>query len=80
MSAIPQDFLNKTATLRPESVQPFPASRKVYVYGSRPDVRVPMREIAQSATPASTGPEHNPPLTIYDTTGPYTDPDQKSTR
>ncbi|PYO12631.1 MAG: phosphomethylpyrimidine synthase ThiC [Candidatus Rokuibacteriota bacterium] len=42
------------------------ASRKVYVTGSRPDIRVPMREIALSGG--------NPPLRLYDTSGPYTDP------
>src|SRR5205814_2631915 len=42
-------------------------SRKVYVTGSRPDIRVPMREI-----PLSGG---NPPVRLYDTSGPYTDPD-----
>jgi len=42
------------------------ASRKVYVTGSRPDIRVPMREIALSGG--------NPPVRLYDTSGPYTDP------
>ena len=44
-----------------------PASRKIYLAGSRPDIRVPMREIALSGG--------NPPLRLYDTSGPYTDPD-----
>jgi phosphomethylpyrimidine synthase len=56
------------------SIQPLPRSRKVHVTGSRPDVRVPMREIAQSDTPASFGAETNPPILVYDTSGPYTDP------
>ncbi len=43
-----------------------PTSQKVYLQGSRPDVRVPMREIALSGG--------NPPLRLYDTSGPYTDP------
>ena len=55
--------------------RPFPKSRKIYVQGSRDDLRVPMREIEQSDTPASFGPEHNPAITVYDTSGPYTDPD-----
>src|SRR5437899_3175314 len=42
-------------------------SSKVYITGSRPDLRVPMREIALSGG--------NPPLRLYDTSGPYTDPD-----
>src|SRR6266850_7412287 len=41
-------------------------SRKVYVTGSRPDIRVPMREIALSGGHA--------PVRLYDTSGPYTDP------
>src|ERR1700750_1183026 len=56
------------------AVEPLPASRRIYVEGSRPDIRVPMREIAQSDTPVSFGAEKNPPLTVYDTSGPYTDP------
>jgi len=55
---------------------PFPNSRKVYVEGSAPSIRVAMREIEQSPTLASGG-EHieNPRITVYDTSGPYTDPD-----
>src|SRR6202047_1042703 len=52
-----------------------PASRKVYVSGSRPDLRVPFREVAQSPTRASTGEIANPPLRLYDTGGPHTDAD-----
>jgi phosphomethylpyrimidine synthase len=57
------------------TVGPFPASRKVYVEGSRPDLRVPMRAIEQADTPASFGAEPNPTFYVYDTSGPYTDPD-----
>jgi phosphomethylpyrimidine synthase len=59
------------------AVQPLPNSRKVYVQGSRPDIRVPMREITQTDTPASFGMENNPALYVYDTSGPYTDPGVK---
>ena len=52
----------------------FPASSKVYVNGSRPDVRVPFRQIALAPTPGPGGEEENPPLRVYDTSGPYTDP------
>ncbi|GAB6931655.1 phosphomethylpyrimidine synthase ThiC [Calditerricola satsumensis] len=52
----------------------FPNSRKVYVQGSRPDIRVPMREITLSPTKGLGGEEENPPLRVYDTSGPYTDP------
>ncbi|MFN2349935.1 MAG: phosphomethylpyrimidine synthase ThiC, partial [Thioalkalivibrio sp.] len=74
MSAIPQDFINKTARLSEEITRPFPNSRKVFVAGSRADIRVPMREVSQAPTQASMGAEDNPPITIYDTSGPYTDP------
>jgi phosphomethylpyrimidine synthase len=57
-------------------VEPFPSSRKIYVQGSREDIRVGMREIELSDTPLSDGSfEPNPPLTVYDTSGPYTDPE-----
>ncbi len=75
MSAIPEDFLKKTAELSEEVTLPFPGSRKIYVQGSRPDICVPMREVSQSPTPASFGTEENPPIYIYDTSGPYTDPE-----
>ena len=54
--------------------EPFPRSRKVYVEGSRPDLRVPFREISLADTHTRTGVQHNPPLYVYDTSGPYTDP------
>ncbi len=54
----------------------FPASRKVYLTGSHPGVRVPFREITLSPTLAKTGREENPPIYVYDTTGPYTDPEK----
>src|SRR5947207_4256089 len=67
-------FFARDAHVDDAAVQPLPNSRKIYVEGSRPDLRVPMREIAQSDTPASFGAEKNPPLVVYDTSGPYTDP------
>ncbi len=56
---------------------PFPASRKVYVQGTQAGVRVPMREISLAATKSMNGgtPTPNESITIYDTSGPYTDPD-----
>ncbi len=76
MSAIPEEFLQKTARLSAEVTQPFPNSTKIYVQGSRPDIRVPMREIAQSPTHNLDGSEaeSNPPIIVYDTSGPFTDP------
>ncbi len=77
MSAVPEEFLSRTAKVDPESVQPFPNSRKVYVQGSRPDLRVPMREISLADTHVSGGVERNPPIYVYDTSGPYTDPEAR---
>ncbi|MGZ8228667.1 MAG: phosphomethylpyrimidine synthase ThiC [Burkholderiales bacterium] len=70
-------FLNVTAHVDDVAVKPLPNSRKVYVEGSRPDIRVPMREICQADTPASFGAEKNPPVLVYDTSGLYTDPAAK---
>ena len=67
-------FYARDAHVDAAAVAPLPNSRKIHVEGSRPDLRVPMREIAQSDTPASFGAEKNPPLVVYDTSGPYTDP------
>ena len=74
MNANPK-FLSATATVDEAAIAPLPNSRKIYVEGSRPDIRVPMREISQSDTEASFGGEKNPPIYVYDTSGPYTDPD-----
>lgn len=52
----------------------FPGSKKVYVEGARPEIRVPMREIELSATSSTFGEEENLPVRVYDTSGPYTDP------
>jgi phosphomethylpyrimidine synthase len=73
MNANPK-FLSQTAHVDDAAVQPLPNSRKIYVTGSRPDIRVPMREISQADTPASMGAEKNPPIYVYDCSGPYTDP------
>ena len=75
MSARPDVFLSETAQVDQAAIRPFPNSRKIYVQGSRPDIRVPMREISLATTAAGMGSEHNPPVTVYDTSGPYTDPE-----
>ena len=58
-----------------------PASRKVYIQGSRPDIQVPMREITLTDTPVGgfgkAEGEKNPPFYVYDTSGVYTDPNVK---
>jgi phosphomethylpyrimidine synthase len=73
MNANPK-FLSATAQVDEAAVKSLPNSRKVYVEGPRPDIKVPMREISQSDTPAEMGAEKNPPIYVYDTSGPYTDP------
>ena len=75
MATISDDVLKKAETLQDEARRPFPASRKIHVQGSRADLRVGMREVTQDDTPGTFGVEKNPPITIYDTSGPYTDPD-----
>lgn len=77
MSAIPEEFLQQTAQLSADVIKPFPKSSKIYVAGSRPDIQVGMRRIEQDATQTESGEEENPPIFVYDTSGPYTDPKAK---
>ncbi|WP_374979122.1 phosphomethylpyrimidine synthase ThiC [Pseudomonas solani] len=74
MTAKQQANLSESAQVDQQSIQPFPRSQKVYVQGSRPDIRVPMREISLDVTPTAFGGEINAPVMVYDTSGPYTDP------
>ena len=57
---------------------PFPGSRKIYIEGSRPDIRVPFREVSLTDTLVAEGSltrrEANPPLRLFDASGVYTDP------
>ena len=86
MNANPK-FLSATARVDEAAVKPLPNSRKIYVAGSRSDIRVPMREIRQSDTPLHSGAaaqggaaarsEPNPPIFVYDASGPYTDPEAR---
>ncbi|WP_296894690.1 phosphomethylpyrimidine synthase ThiC [Thiobacillus sp.] len=85
MNANPK-FLAATAHVDEAAVHPLPNSRKIYVQGSQPDIRVPMREISQADTPLMFGGENgaggahsepNPPIFVYDCSGPYTDPTAK---
>ena len=69
-----QQNLSESAQVDQQSIQPFPRSQKIYVQGSRPDIRVPMREISLDVTPTDFGGEINAPVLVYDTSGPYTDP------
>ncbi|WP_374262184.1 phosphomethylpyrimidine synthase ThiC [Zoogloea sp.] len=70
-------FLAASAHVDEAAIAPLPNSRKIYVAGSRPDIRVPMREISQADTPTGFGGEKNPPIFVYDCSGPYTDPAAK---
>ena len=75
MSAQPESILSKSATVDKKAVEAIPNSKKIYVTGSRDDLRVPMREISCSPTQTQMGLEENTPITVYDTSGPYTDPE-----
>ena len=70
-------FTAEAAHVDAAAIRPLPNSRKVYVQGSRPDLLVPMREISQADTPDGMGAERNPPIYVYDCSGPYTDPSVK---
>ena len=52
----------------------YPNSNRVYIPGSRADIRVPLREIRQDDTYTAQGTEANPPIPVYDTSGSYGDP------
>ena len=58
-----------------EKIQQFAASKKIYITGSREDLKVPMREISQTSSKGETGDYENPEIWVYDTSGPYTDPE-----
>ncbi|BCL76532.1 phosphomethylpyrimidine synthase [Jeongeupia sp. HS-3] len=70
----PTEFRASDAHVDEAAIQALPNSRKVYVTGSRADIRVPMREISQTDTSTSFGGEQNPAIYVYDCSGPYTDP------
>ncbi|MDD2894067.1 MAG: phosphomethylpyrimidine synthase ThiC, partial [Halothiobacillaceae bacterium] len=74
MAALAEDIFQKSAQLSAEVTKPFTGSRKIFVQGSTPDIRVPMREVSQTPTRINDGIEPNPPIYVYDTSGPYTDP------
>ncbi|HMD61902.1 MAG TPA: phosphomethylpyrimidine synthase ThiC, partial [Opitutaceae bacterium] len=67
--------MSQSTEAAPAAHRLFPASRRVYIAGKRPDVRVPMREIALSPTRLPNGTEvPNEPVRVYDTSGPWGDP------
>src|SRR5688572_8566640 len=75
MNAQINELIRQTAELSAHVTEPIPGSRKVHVTGADASLRVPMREIALSDTPLMFGAERNAPFTVYDTSGPYTDPE-----
>jgi phosphomethylpyrimidine synthase len=72
-----EKFIASSAHVDEAAIAPLPNSRKIFIEGSRPDIRVPMREITQADTPTAMGGEKNPPIYVYDCSGPYTDPSIK---
>ncbi|WP_019121716.1 phosphomethylpyrimidine synthase ThiC [Brevibacillus massiliensis] len=65
---------NQQARLQVATPRSYPASRKVYVEGTRPDLRVPMREVTLHPSRTMSGEEvQTPPVRLYDTSGVYTD-------
>jgi phosphomethylpyrimidine synthase len=77
MNSSVEKVLSESAEVDNASIQPFTGSQKIYVQGSRPDIQVPMREITLADTGTDFGGEKNPPVRVYDTSGPYTDPNVK---
>ncbi|MBT5518711.1 MAG: phosphomethylpyrimidine synthase ThiC [Rhodobiaceae bacterium] len=84
MSSAPKkpSFTSDQARVDDASIAPLPNSEKIYVTGSRPDICVPMRKISQDDTPtdmalSGQSSEENPPIFVYDTSGPYSDPNLK---
>jgi len=75
MSANPDSILSRTAVVDEKVIKPIANSKKIYVTGSRADIRVPMREISCSPTQTNKGLEENTAITVYDTSGPYSDPE-----
>ncbi|WP_066804496.1 phosphomethylpyrimidine synthase ThiC [Moraxella oblonga] len=76
----PTDIINQHEQDAKDLTRILPASHKIYVQGSRPDIRVPFREISLTDTPtglAKDGLEKNEPILVYDTSGVYTDPTVK---
>lgn len=74
MSTISKSPPINTGKVIPESIKPFQNSQKIYLQGSRDDIRVPMRSISQSITLDADGKEEtNPAISVYDTSGHYTD-------
>ena len=70
------ETLTSLSTINEAFIKPFPNSTKIYVKGSREDIKVPMRQIKLTDTIGDLA-EKNDPIHVYDTSGPYTDPNKK---
>ena len=79
MPAAKAHFVGAEARADARALAPLPNSRKIHVAGSRPDIQVPMREIRLAPTAEAPGlpPRINPPLRVYDSSGPYSDPEAR---
>jgi phosphomethylpyrimidine synthase len=75
MEADMTEVIDREATATASAALATGNARRVYVDGSRPDLRVPFREVAQASTHGVAGDTANPPLRLYDTSGPHGDPD-----
>ncbi len=74
MNAVPERVSDDIGGLDAEALKPFPNARKRYAVGRAADIKVPMREVTQSPAVTSSGAEQNPSISLYDTSGPYSDP------
>ncbi|MGH8487668.1 MAG: phosphomethylpyrimidine synthase ThiC, partial [Gammaproteobacteria bacterium] len=74
MNAVPERVSDDIGGLDAEALKPFPNSRKSHAIGRAANMRVPMREVRQSQAATSAGTEQHPSITLYDTSGPYSDP------
>ena len=73
---------SRTLDTSPESTQIlhtatklFNGSKKIYINGSNKNIKVPMRKVLQTQSVSSEGKQDNPPIYLYDTSGPYSDPE-----
>jgi len=74
MTVSPEGAAERLRSLAERARRPYPGSRKCYVQGSRADLVVGMREVLQSPTTEGVLRRPNPPIPLYDTSGPYGDP------
>jgi len=74
MAVSPEGAAERLRSLAERARRPYPGSRKCYVQGSRADLVVGMREVLQSPTTEGVLRRPNPPIPLYDTSGPYGDP------